>query len=142
MSEQDVHEWWVGLINRVGIDEALKVVETEQDAESGTVLLVEWLTKYVNRPTGVQDDGRRKHLAYIRNDITPFFGARAPLNAVTQDTDAAWIVYPHQDKGNSPKTIEVLELEDDEHAIVQAVLDAPARYPFSVRTETLVAAGT
>jgi hypothetical protein len=35
---------------------------------------------------------------------------------------------------------EVLELKDDEHAIVQAVLEAPGRYPFSVRTETLVAA--
>jgi hypothetical protein len=56
----------------------LKVVETEHDAESGTVLLVEWLTKYVNRLTGVQDDGRRKYLAYIRNDIIPFFGERAP----------------------------------------------------------------
>ncbi|WP_169332757.1 hypothetical protein [Nocardia araoensis] len=35
---------------------------------------------------------------------------------------------------------EVLELEDDEHAIVQAVLEAPGRYPFSVRNETLVPA--
>ncbi|MEU5763971.1 hypothetical protein [Nocardia sp. NPDC047648] len=35
---------------------------------------------------------------------------------------------------------EILEFEDDEHAIVQAVLEAPGRYPFSVRTETLVAA--
>ncbi|MGY1960799.1 hypothetical protein [Nocardia gipuzkoensis] len=42
--------------------------------------------------TGVQDDGRRKYLAYIRNDIIPFSGERA-LDAVNQDTDAVWIVY-------------------------------------------------
>ncbi|MBF6169774.1 hypothetical protein IU486_34450 [Streptomyces gardneri] len=107
-----------GLIDRVGIDEALKVVETEQEAEFGTVLLVEWLTKYVNSLTGVQDDGRRKYLAYIRNDIIPFFGERAPLDAVTQDTDAAWIVYLQQDKGNPPKTI------SDKHAILSAMLRA------------------
>lgn len=39
--------------------------------------------------TGVQEDGRRKYRAFIRNDITPFFGERAPIDAVTQDTDAA-----------------------------------------------------
>ncbi|MBF6165133.1 hypothetical protein IU486_10145 [Streptomyces gardneri] len=44
--------------------------------------------------TGVQEDGRRKYRAFIRNDITPFFGERAPIDAVTQDTDAAWILYP------------------------------------------------
>ncbi|MGY1960798.1 hypothetical protein [Nocardia gipuzkoensis] len=38
-------QWWAGLIDLVGIDEALKVPETEQEAGSGTVLLVEWLTK-------------------------------------------------------------------------------------------------
>ncbi len=34
-------QWWAGPIDRVGIGEASKVVETEQEAESGTVLLVE-----------------------------------------------------------------------------------------------------
>ncbi|MCC3333020.1 hypothetical protein [Nocardia abscessus] len=34
-------QWWAGLIDRPGIGEASKVVETEQEAESGTVLLVE-----------------------------------------------------------------------------------------------------
>ncbi|MGV9546061.1 hypothetical protein ACWDSF_32505 [Nocardia beijingensis] len=111
-------QWWAGLIDRVGINEALKVLDTEHDAESGTMLLVEWLTKYVNRLTGVQEDGRRKYLAYIRNDIIPFFGARAPLDAVTQDTDAAWIVYLQQDKGNSPKTI------SNKHAFLSAALRA------------------
>ncbi|MGQ4618966.1 tyrosine-type recombinase/integrase [Nocardia sp. R7R-8] len=111
-------QWWAGLIDRVGINEALKVLDTEHDAESGTMLLAEWLTKYVNRLTGVQEDGRRKYLAYIRNDIVPFFGDRAPLDAVTQDTDAAWIVYLQQDKGNSPKTI------SNKHAFLSAALRA------------------
>jgi hypothetical protein len=35
---------------------------------------------------------------------------------------------------------ETLEFEDEDHAVVQAVLKSPGRYPFSVRTETLVPA--
>ncbi|MBF6302792.1 hypothetical protein IU459_35450 [Nocardia amamiensis] len=35
---------------------------------------------------------------------------------------------------------EVLELQDDTHAPVESVLDAPGRYPFSVRTDALVPA--
>ncbi|MGY1965523.1 hypothetical protein [Nocardia abscessus] len=35
---------------------------------------------------------------------------------------------------------EVLEFEDEDHAVVQAVLDSPGSYPFSVRTDTLVPA--
>ncbi|MEU6832129.1 hypothetical protein ABZ894_26065 [Nocardia beijingensis] len=34
--------------------------------------------------------------------------------------------------------LRVLELEDDTHALVESVLDAPGRYPFSVRIDSLV----
>ncbi|WP_327116050.1 alpha/beta hydrolase [Nocardia sp. NBC_01730] len=103
--EYDEAQWWANLIDRVGIDEALKVIEAKRDTGSGAVLLTDWLTRYANRLTGVQEDGRRKYHSYIRNEITPFFGERAPIDAGTQDTDAAWIVYLEQDKGNRPKTI-------------------------------------
>ncbi|MGK8558831.1 tyrosine-type recombinase/integrase [Nocardia gipuzkoensis] len=98
-------KWWADLIDKIGINEALEVLGTKRDTGSEVVLLVDWLRRYVDRLTGVQDDGRRKYHAYIDNDIVPFFGERAPLEAVTQDTDAAWIVYLEQDKGNKPKTI-------------------------------------
>lgn len=98
-------QWWADLIDKIGINEALEVLATKRDTGSEVVLLVDWLRRYVDRLTGVQDDGRRKYHAYIDNDIVPFFGERAPLEAVTQDTDAAWIVYLEQDKGNKPKTI-------------------------------------
>ncbi|MGY2033124.1 hypothetical protein [Nocardia gipuzkoensis] len=35
---------------------------------------------------------------------------------------------------------QVLELEDDTHALVESVLDEPGRYPFSVRIDSLVPA--
>ncbi|MEU2040436.1 hypothetical protein [Nocardia niwae] len=35
---------------------------------------------------------------------------------------------------------EVLEFEDEDHAVVQAVLDSPGSYPFSVRADSLVPA--
>ncbi|WP_327116454.1 hypothetical protein OHB12_04645 [Nocardia sp. NBC_01730] len=98
-------QWWADLVDRVGVDEALKVVATKRDTGSDVVLLTDWLTRYADRLRGVQEDGRRKYHSYIRNDIEPFFGERAPIDAVTQDTDAAWIVYLEQDKGNKPKTI-------------------------------------
>src|SRR5690606_33481262 len=45
-------------------------------------------------------------------------GEHATLEAVTQDTDAAWIVYLEQDKGNAPKTIK------NKHGFLSAALRA------------------
>ncbi|MEV4237055.1 tyrosine-type recombinase/integrase [Nocardia sp. NPDC049737] len=111
-------QWWAELIDKVGIAEALKVLQAKRDTGSDAVLLSAWLTKYVDRMTGVQEDGRRKYRRFICNDIAPFFGERAPLDAVTQDTDAAWIVYLEQDKGNAPKTIA------NKHGFLSAALRA------------------
>ncbi|WP_406281239.1 hypothetical protein OH799_16525 [Nocardia sp. NBC_00881] len=97
-------ERWAELVDKIGLTEALKVRETQRDTGSGGVLLIDWLTRYVDRLIGIQDDGRRKYHAYIRNDIAPFFGS-LPIDAFTQDLDVAWIVYLEQDKGNAPKTI-------------------------------------
>lgn len=98
-------QWWAELIDKVGVEEALKVLEATRDTRCDLILLTTWLHRYVDRLIGVQEDGRRKYRRFIRNDIVPFFGEGAPLEAVTQDTDAAWIVYLEQDRGNSPKTI-------------------------------------
>jgi membrane-associated HD superfamily phosphohydrolase len=42
--------------------------------------------------------------------------------------------------GGAVSVFQVLELEDDGHAIVESVLDAPGRYRFSVPVATLVSA--
>ncbi|WP_249644504.1 tyrosine-type recombinase/integrase [Nocardia sputi] len=101
-------EWWAALVERVGTDEALRVLEAKRGTGTDAVLLGDWLNRYADRLLSIRSISgpvHRKYLGYIRNDITPFFGERATIDAVTQDTDAAWIVYLEQDKGNKPKTI-------------------------------------
>ncbi|WP_280497976.1 hypothetical protein [Nocardia asiatica] len=93
-------QWWAELIDEVGVEEALKVLEATRDTGCDGILLTTWLHRCVDRLVGVQEDGRRKYRRFIRNDI---FGEGAPLEAVTQDTDAAWIVYLEQGRGNSPR---------------------------------------
>ncbi|WP_216918019.1 tyrosine-type recombinase/integrase [Nocardia noduli] len=111
-------QWWADLTDKVGVDEAVKVLEAKRSCGSDVMLLSTWLNRYVDRMTGVQEDGRRKYRRYICNDIVPFFGDRAPLDAVNQDTDSAWIVYLEQDKGNAPKTIA------NKHGFLSAALRA------------------
>ncbi|WP_040703606.1 MULTISPECIES: tyrosine-type recombinase/integrase [Nocardia] len=116
--EYDEAQWWADLIDRIGIEEAVKVVETRRETGSDVMLLSTWLERYIDRMVGVQDDGRRKYRRFIVNDILPFYGERARLDAVTQDTDAAWIVFLEQDKGNAPKTI------SNKHGFLSAALRA------------------
>ncbi len=79
------------------------MLEVQRRDGSG-VRLTDWLTRCTERLRGVSEPVRRKYHAYIRNDIAPFFGDTT-VDAVTQDLDAAWIVYLEQEKGNAPKTI-------------------------------------
>ncbi|WP_327097177.1 hypothetical protein OIE68_46200 [Nocardia vinacea] len=121
---------WAALVDRVGVDDALGSLEDQRSGTDRPVLLTEWLTEYVDRLAAVQDDVRLKYHSYIRNDIAPFFGASAPIDAVTRDSDAAWIAYLRQDKGNSPKTVR------NKHAFLSAGLGAavqhrPSLLPFN-----------
>lgn len=111
-------QWWADLIERIGLDAARDVLAGKRDAGTGAVLLADWLARYTDRLTGVQEDGRAKYHRYIVNDIVPFFGEHATVEAVTQDTDAAWIVYLEQDKGNSAKTIK------NKHGFLSAAMRA------------------
>ncbi|MET7769533.1 site-specific integrase [Nocardia sp. NPDC005366] len=111
-------QWWADLIDKIGLDAARDVLAGKRDAGTGAVLLFDWLTRYTNRLTGVQEDGRDKYHRYIANDIVPFFGEHATVESVTQDTDAAWIVYLEQDKGNAPKTIK------NKHGFLSAAMRA------------------
>ncbi|MEV6341346.1 hypothetical protein AB0M12_42330 [Nocardia vinacea] len=61
--------------------------------------MTDWLHTYVDHLTGVEPYTKRKYCAYIVNDIAPFMG-HLPLQAVTQFTDAAWVLHL-EEKGNS-----------------------------------------
>src|SRR5690606_450367 len=54
-------QWWADLIDRIGLDAALEVLAGKRDAGSGAMLLADWLTRYTDRLTGVQEDGRLKY---------------------------------------------------------------------------------
>lgn len=99
--------WWCDYKARYGLDQALKILEAKRGGGSG-VLLADWLTDYADRLLKIRSISapvHRKYLGYVRNDIVPFFGENASIDVVSQDTDAAWIVFLEQDKGNAPKTI-------------------------------------
>ncbi|MFI6041975.1 tyrosine recombinase XerC [Nocardia sp. NPDC051321] len=100
---------WADRIEQVGLTEARAELAGQRHIDAGLTLLVPWLIKYADRrlSTGaISAAVHRKYLGYIHNDIARYFGERAPLEAVTQDTDAAWIVFLSQDIGNKPKTVQ------------------------------------
>ncbi|MFE7742841.1 tyrosine-type recombinase/integrase [Nocardia sp. NPDC057455] len=96
---------WAALLARVGVEVARKVLEAQRGSRPEHITLSQWLRHYTDRLTGIQENVRRKYHGYIRNDIDEFMG-HLPIAAITQDTDAAWVVYLEQDKGNAPKTIQ------------------------------------
>ncbi|WP_328408214.1 hypothetical protein [Nocardia sp. NBC_00403] len=94
---------WAKLLDEVGPLEAERILAAQQGAtQSEFVTLTEWLRRYANRLTGIEEATRTRYHRYI----TPFFdGAYTPVEAVTQDMDAAWVIHLEQEVGNSPKTI-------------------------------------
>ncbi|WP_280362537.1 tyrosine-type recombinase/integrase [Nocardia wallacei] len=99
-------EKWAGLIDKVGITHALAVLQAQR-AAADEISLVDWVTRDTDRrfATGaVSEPVYRKYCGYIRNDIAPFY-LDMPITGVTQASDAAWVVYLEQDKGNAVKTI-------------------------------------
>ena len=100
--------WWCDYEDRYGLDQALTILDAKRGSSGSTVRLADWLTDHADRLLKIRSISspvHRKYLGYIRNDINPFYGEGAAIDVVTQDTDAAWIVFLEQDKGNAPKTI-------------------------------------
>ncbi|MBY8856619.1 tyrosine-type recombinase/integrase [Nocardia sp. CA2R105] len=96
---------WADLLDRIGVEQALKVLDAQQnDLQREVVTVTAWLRRYADLRTGIQSDSRRKYHRYIDNDIDPFMGY-LPIEAVTQETDASFVVHLEEDKGNAPKTI-------------------------------------
>ncbi|MFC9965727.1 tyrosine-type recombinase/integrase [Nocardia ignorata] len=100
--------WWCDYEDRYGLDQALTILDAKRGSSGSTVRLADWLTDHADRLLKIRSISslvHRKYLGYIRNDIKPFYGEEAAIDVVTQDTDAAWIVFLEQDKGNAAKTI-------------------------------------
>lgn len=100
--------WWSNYLDRHGLDRALSILEVRRAGTGRGVLLSAWLTDYADKllkDKRIEAPTHRRYLGHVRNDIIPFFGANATLEAVTADTAAAWIVSMKEDKKLSPKTI-------------------------------------
>ncbi|MGN2638411.1 site-specific integrase [Nocardia takedensis] len=100
--------WWRDYVARHGLDQARLILDAKRGGSGDGTLLSTWLIDHADRSLkvgSIDAPTHRRYLGYVRNDIVPFFGETARLESVTQDTDAAWIVFLSQDKGNKAKTI-------------------------------------
>ncbi|GAB4582585.1 tyrosine-type recombinase/integrase [Nocardia sp. IFM 10818] len=111
------------LLDTVGAVEAERILAAQQAAVSGSnvVTFVGWLRHYIDRLTGVEPETKKKYHRFVDLDIVPFYGEALPLEAVTQDMDAAWVVFLEEDRGNGPKTIA------NKHGFVSAAMSAAVR---------------
>nr|WTA71304.1 site-specific integrase [Micromonospora sp. NBC_00855] len=104
---------WCERFNKLGSVTALEMLRAEQRAtESGATVLplsVE-AEEYITTLTGVEDGTRNRYRAYMRNDISRFFGENIPPAAILDTTVKRWINHMEKTggrskKGQSPKTI-------------------------------------
>jgi integrase len=96
--------WFAGMIDRVGVTEALRILEVKRAAAMPLPTVVEWCNTYIDHLSGIEPYTKDKYRGYVKNDIEPFF-AGMPLDAVTQFTDAEWVIHMEEDRGYRPKTI-------------------------------------
>ncbi|MGO4648657.1 tyrosine-type recombinase/integrase [Nocardia sp. 2YAB30] len=110
---------WAQLVDKLGTADAVALLDFQRGSTVAPATVADWLNAYVDHLTGVEPYTKRKYCAYIVNDIAPFMG-HLPLDAVTQFTDAAWVLHL-EEKGNSGKTIA------NKHGFFAAAMAAAAR---------------
>ncbi|MGI5222219.1 tyrosine-type recombinase/integrase [Nocardia sp. CA-290969] len=119
---------WAALLDRVGPERAESVLTAQLAAgAAATMTIGQWLRRYADRLTGIEEETRRKYVRFIERDVDPFMGG-LPIGAYTEELDAAWVVYLETEVGNAPKTI------CNKHGFVSAAMAAAARH----RPEPLV----
>ncbi|MGV9666911.1 tyrosine-type recombinase/integrase [Nocardia niigatensis] len=95
---------WKKLLDQVGPDEALRVLEAQIGAAANSVpLLGDWLPTYIGLLTAAEDGTIDRYRAMVRND----FGEdllQLPLSALTETHVANW-VNSQKAAGSSGKTI-------------------------------------
>ncbi|MCC3316712.1 MULTISPECIES: tyrosine-type recombinase/integrase [Nocardia] len=119
---------WAALLERVGAEEALKILDVQRGTDVEDLTLTEWLRRYADTLTGIEPETRKRYHRYIDRDIADFMGY-LPLGAITAETDKSWVVHLEEEIGNKPKTIA------NKHGFLSAAMSAAA----AVRPTPLIA---
>ncbi|WP_433592280.1 tyrosine-type recombinase/integrase [Nocardia sp. CA-145437] len=106
-------------IDAFGVERALEILEATL-AATQTITIGEYLREYANGLTGIEEETRKRYLRFCENDIDPFMGA-LPIDAYTEQLDAAWVDWLSNERGNAPKTVV------NKHGFVSAGMAAAAR---------------
>jgi integrase len=109
---------FVRLLDTLGADEAVRVLDERTGAPSGVVTLGEYALAHIDRMTGVGEDYRRRCRRLVTSDLKAL--ADRPLTAITTKSVAAW-VNGLESAGQSGKTIK------NKHGFLSAVMKAAVR---------------
>lgn len=135
-------ERWAKLIDKIGIEEALKVLPSWQTDKPVTPDLRTFALEHIDLLTGVGEDYRRRSRRVIENDLGVL--GELPIDAIGEDEIAKWIGRL-ADAGAAGKTIK------NKHGLLSAVFKRAvrkkiisanpcegSRIPKSVRTEMVI----
>lgn len=109
---------WCDLIARVGIDEALRILESWGQVGDGARTVRTWALERVDAMSGVGADYVRRCRRVAENDLGAL--AELPLEGVTHDDVARW-VNALADGGSSGKTIK------NKHGFLSSVFEQAVR---------------
>ncbi|MBF6328766.1 tyrosine-type recombinase/integrase [Nocardia transvalensis] len=112
---------WANLLHQFGAVEAERILAAQLLATVEVVTLVGWCRRYADRLTGIEEATRQRYHRFIDRDIAPYFTEYLPIDAFSQDMDAAWVVWLEQEVGNGAKTIA------NKHGFLSAACAAAAR---------------
>jgi integrase len=109
---------FVRLIDQLGVDEAVRILDERVGAPVGTQTLTDYARHHVDILTGVGDDYRRRCRSIIDRDLTTL--GPLPLTAVTRESVSRWVNAMHA-TGSSGKTIK------NKHGFLSSVLGHAVR---------------
>ncbi|WP_280358608.1 hypothetical protein [Nocardia otitidiscaviarum] len=116
-------ERFAKILAHVGAEQAEKYLAARVAADAAPAITIsEWLRRYADRLTGIEDETRRKYHRMIDLDVDPFMG-ELPIDAYTDDLDAAWVDHLVNETGNAPKTVA------NKHGFVSAAMAAARHRP-------------
>lgn len=122
---------WAALLDRLGAERAEAILRARLGVEAaGELTLAQWLRRYVDRLSGIEDATRKRYHRFIDLDVVGFFGEDCPLSTYTEELDAAWVLWlehdvchkPGRPPGNLPKTIR------NKHGFMSEAMAAAARH--------------
>ncbi|MCX8559829.1 tyrosine-type recombinase/integrase [Mycolicibacterium mucogenicum] len=122
--EKPAADAFAAAVEAHGAARALDMYGFKQKARGPADVLTvsSWVRHHIDHLTGVEQYTIDKYNEYLRNDITPFFGAM-PLTALTEEDISRWVKHMETTggrggKGHAPKTIA------NKHGFLSAALNA------------------